>query len=120
MTDRILELEKSLLSVVCMSDRAYLEAIMDDDYLEIGQSGRIFTKADEIRALSAEKDDRRIVICNFTCQPLDDKVFLAHYLTKSGEDIIYRTSIWRMENGRLRIVFHQASLYREPVDLVES
>ncbi len=119
MNNRVLELEKSLFKHEYMSDVTYLDEIIDDNFTEVGKSGKKYNKKDVINNLSITKEDRNITIYNFTCEKLSEDIYLIHYITKSNEDNIYRTSIWRKECERVKIVFHQASLYRENVDLTE-
>lgn len=119
MTNIILELEKSLLKIEFMSDTTYLDEIIDDKYIEVGKSGKKFNKKDVIKCLSVAKEDRNIDIYNFTCDKLEENLYLIHYITKSGNDNIYRTSIWRKEYNKIKIIFHQASLYKENVTLIK-
>lgn len=119
MNNKILELEKSLFKYEFMSDIAYLNRIIDDKYIEVGKSGKKFNKKDVIKDLSILKEDRRINIYNFTCDKIEENIYLIHYITKNSNDNIYRTSIWRKENDKIKIVFHQASLYKEEIDLIE-
>ena len=119
MKNKILELEKSLFKYEYMTDIAYLNEIIDDQYIEVGKSGRKFLKNEVIKDLSILKQDRKISIYNFTCYKIDEKIYLIHYITKSNEENIYRTSIWKKENGKIKIIFHQASLYKEKVNLIE-
>ena len=119
MKNKILELEKSLFKYEYMTDIAYLNEIIDDQYIEVEKSGKQFNKEDVIKELSILKEDRKISIYNYTCELLEEKIYLIHYITKSNEDNIYRTSIWKKENGKIKIIFHQASLYKEKVNLIE-
>ena len=117
--DTILELEKSLLKKEFMSDIAYLEKILDDRFTEVGKSGRMFNKQDIISALSTLEKDRMIAIYNYVCSKIGENVYLIHYITKNGEDRIFRTSIWIGKDGQFSILFHQASLYKGNDDLIE-
>ncbi len=119
MDKTILELEKSLFQYKYMSDVTYLERILDDDYLEVGKSGKRISKKDVINELSNLKEDRNITIYNFTCDEIEKGVYLAHYITKSGDDNIFRTSVWKNEHGATKILFHQASLYKDNIELIE-
>ncbi len=119
MNKQILKLEKSLFKYECMSDATYLDKIIDDNFIEIGKSGKKYNKEDVINDLSITKEDRKITIYNFTCEKLSEDIYLIHYITKSDKGNIYRTSIWRKEYDRVKIIFHQASFYRENVDLTE-
>lgn len=119
MNNKILELEKSLFKYEFMSDITYLNEIIDDNYVEVGKSGKKFNKKDVINDLSILKEDRKITIYNFTCDKIEEDIYLIHYITKNNNDNIYRTSIWKKEYDKIKIIFHQASLYRENVNLIE-
>ena len=69
MKNKILELEKSLFKYEYMTDIAYLNEIIDDQYIEVGKSGKQFNKEDVIKELSILKEDRKISIYNYTCCP---------------------------------------------------
>jgi len=119
MNNKILELEKSLFKYEFMSDITYLNEIIDDNYVEVGKSGKKFNKKDVINDLSILKEDRKITIYNFTCDKIEENIYLIHYITKNNNDNIYRTSIWKKEYDKIKIIFHQASLYSENVNLIE-
>jgi len=119
MNNKILEAEKSLFKYEFMSDITYLNEIIDDEYIEIGKSGKKFNKKDVIKDLSILKKDRKIIIYNFTCDKIEENIYLIHYITQSNNDNIYRTSIWRKEDDKIKIIFHQASLYKENINLIE-
>jgi hypothetical protein len=119
MNKEILKLEKSLFKYEYMSNIEYLNKIIDDKYIEVGKSGKKINKKDVIDELSVLKEDRKISMHNFTCEKIEESIYLVHYITKSGNDTIYRTSIWKKENNNIKIIFHQASLYKEDVELNE-
>ena len=116
MKEKILNLEKSLFKYEYMSNIEYLDYIIDDTYEEIGKSGSIYNKNDVIKELSNLKEDRDIEIYNFKCNKISNNIWLVHYITKSNDKNIYRTSIWREEES-LKILFHQASEYKENIEL---
>ena len=116
MNEKILNLEKSLFKYEYMSNIEYLDSIIDDTYEEIGKSGSIYNKKDVIQELNNLKEDRNIEIYNFKCNKISNNIYLVHYITKSNDKNIYRTSIWREEES-LKILFHQASEYKENIEL---
>ena len=118
MFEKILELEKSLFKHVFMSNIKYLNSIIDDNYEELGKSGNMFNKSDIIQELSKLKNDRNIKIYNYSCLELSKNIWMVHYITLKDEKKIYRTSIWKKEDN-LKIIFHQASEYKEYVKLKE-
>lgn len=111
----LLELEKSLFKVEFMNDLNYLDSIIDDDFIECGKIGLFFDKKVTVEELSKLDSDRDIKIYNFTSELIDTNSYLVHYITKSGDDLIYRTSIWK--NGKL--YFHQASKLNIEIELIE-
>ena len=54
----ILDKEKSLFKYEYMKDINYLEELIDNNYKEIGKSGKVFNKEDIIEYLSNLKKDR--------------------------------------------------------------
>lgn len=119
MKSKILELEKSLFKYEFMSNIKYLMKIIDDRYVEIGKSGKRIDKNDVIQELSNLKEDRKISVYNFNCEKIDRNIYLVHYITRNSDDNIYRTSIWKKDTDKIKIIFHQASLYKEDIDLIE-
>ena len=117
--NNILELEKSLFKYEYMSNVDYLNSVIDDSYLEVGKSGYKITKKDVIDELSSLDEDRNIIIYNFSCNELSNDIYLVHYFTKKESDNIFRTSIWKKENNNFKILFHQASLYKDEINLIE-
>lgn len=61
-----------------------------------------------------------MTIYNFECKRIDANTYLVHYVTKSNDNLIYRTSIWTAdgEDERLKILFHQASTLNAHTKLV--
>lgn len=111
-SEDILNLEKSLFRLEYMRDKEYLSKILSDNYLECGKSGRLFGKQEVIEELTNLAEDRPIKIYNFSAEEKGD-IFIAHYITLSGENKIYRTSLWTKDGVML---FHQAS--KLTIDLV--
>ena len=118
MNEKILELEKSLFKLEFMHDKDYLNNILDEDYLEIGKSGRFINKFDAIDELINTQYDRNIDIYNFTCTELNKNIFIVHYITISQKDKIFRTSIWK-KDIEYKIIFHQASKLLDEVKLIK-
>ncbi|HIU57068.1 MAG TPA: nuclear transport factor 2 family protein [Candidatus Ornithomonoglobus merdipullorum] len=110
----MLSLEKDLFRAEKITDKDWLDAVLHDDFKELGKSGVIFNKKDTIDSLSAMKDGRDIKIYNFECTELKNGCCLVHYVTReTGDKLFYRTSVWI---GR-RLIFHQASELNETVQL---
>lgn len=120
MDKKILELEKSLFKLEYVSNLDYLNSIIDDSYEEVGKSGLKYNKQDVINELNNLKNDRNITIYNYSCKELSAGVWIIHYITKSNDTNYYRTSIWKKIDEDIKIIFHQASLYNEVIDLIKN
>lgn len=118
-TSPTISIPKDMLEKIGIDPEKNEAEIKDDKYIEVGKSGKKFNKKDVINDLSILKEDRKINIYNFTCDKIDEKTYLIHYITKNDNDNIYRTSIWKKEYNKIKIIFHQASLYKENITLVE-
>ena len=112
----ILELEKSLFKYEYMSNKEYLDNIIDDNYKELGKSGILFNKDDVVNYLLSQQRDRDIEMYNFSGEELMPDLWIVHYITLSDNKKIYRTSIWKHN----KIIIHQASEYKDDIDLMRS
>jgi len=98
-------LEELLLQPEVRSSPERVAALLADDFVEFGSSGRVFNKEQIIAALRGESPVKRSV-SRFECVMLSDSVALVRYrLTRS-----LRSSIWRLSDGQWRMVFHQGTL----------
>ena len=114
--ENILELEKSLLKYDYMSNKEYLNNIIADNYKELGKSGILFNKDDVVNYLLSQQRDRDIEMYNFSGEELMPDLWIVHYITLSDNKKIYRTSIWKHN----KIIFHQASEYKDDIDLMRN
>ena len=110
-------MEKKFFKFQYISDKKWLDSVLHNDFRECGQSGMLFDKMTTIEGLLSCSGDRNIEIYNFECTPLGLNCWMVHYFTKSREKMLfYRTSIW-VKDAHLKLMFHQASPFRENVNL---
>jgi len=108
-------LEESLLNPAVRRDEERLRAMLTEDFLEFGSSGRVWTRNSIIELLATEKGFFPPAIEDFLCTMLTDKVALVTYRTvrsdgKSGETLeSLRSSIWTRQGGEWRMRFHQGT-----------
>jgi hypothetical protein len=108
-------LEESLLDPAVRRDEERLRAMLTDDFLEFGSSGRVWTRKSIIELLATEKNFFPPVIEDFECSLISDKVALVTYRTsrsdsKTGEHLeSLRCSIWTRQDGEWRMRFHQGT-----------
>ena len=108
---KILVLEKELLSSEARSSTERLNKLLADDFIEIGESGRKYKKADIIELLACEKYPPQLAIRDFEITNLAGDLVLATYETrqKSGGTTL-RCSIWKRAGSHgWKIRYHQGT-----------
>ena len=113
LAERLTGLERQLLDPRVRADRRQVDALLADDFLEIGASGAVFGKAAVLHALLEE---RGIL---FETGPMhvfavDANVVRVNYVATrtAGGDVrrSLRSSWWRRHgDGEWRMVFHQGT-----------
>jgi ribonuclease HI len=109
--DELFELEQELLQPGTRHNAARLDALLHDDFMEVGKSGRLWTKETCIAALLAETDHPTTEITSFEVAPLDttQTVMLARW-TMPG---VRRSSIWVLTDSGWRMRYHQGTFSTE-------
>ena len=88
--------------------------LLADNFIEIGSSGKVYTKKQIIEELAAETD-LNISIEDFRILPLSDEIVLATYKAFISVDNIkavsysWRSSIWKFDGENWRMAFHQGT-----------
>ncbi len=107
--------EEILLDPAVRRDRARVEALLDQDFLEFGSSGRIWTREQTFELLATETYTPPSVP-DFECVLLSEGVALVTYRavrTQPGsQSFTLRSSIWTNQSGTWRMRFHQGT--RQP------
>lgn len=89
--------------------------LLADNFIEIGSSGKVYTKKQIIEELAAETD-LNISIEDFRILPLSDEIVLATYKAFISVDNIkavsysWRSSIWKFDGENWRMAFHQGTM----------
>jgi len=111
-------LEEELLQPAVRKTASRVDALLTDDFMEFGSSGRIYDKHEIINTLRSESPARRS-LTDFRALPLGPGVVLTTYRATSygasGEQPIHslRSSVWRLLDGRWQMVFHQGTPLKE-------
>jgi hypothetical protein len=114
------ELEESHLRSDVRSSQESMRALLADEFIEFGSSGRIFDRAAVIAALSGEPGFKSR-IDDFVVRSLSSEVALttyrlsAWYTSEGQARVTLRSSIWVQRAGRWLMVFHQGTLAGEGV-----
>jgi ribonuclease HI len=106
--------EEALLDPAVRRDRTQVEAMLAEDFEEIGASGRIWTR-DQILELLASEDYQPVAMEDFKCDRIAEGVALVTYRTVKTDAssglgaAALRSSIWTEESGEWRMRFHQGT-----------
>lgn len=105
-------LELELLEPRVRADRARLDALIADDFTEVGASGRVFGKQEVLTRLPKEQGTR-FVVADMQGPQLADGVVLITYRASQGADgapmSSRRCSIWAQSGEHWQMVYHQGT-----------
>lgn len=95
-------------------DRRYMDAVLADNFSEVGRSGRTYSR-EETLDLQPVDIDIELPLTDFTAVAICEDVALVRYTSvpsRAARGATHRSSVW-VNDGRWRLRFHQAT----PTDL---
>jgi len=112
----LVELEESLFTQEVRKSSEKLSELIHDDFEEVVSSGQILNKADVVAWLSKEMG-YEIHASGYEVRSLSEEIALLKYKTKTIKDnneVSYaiRASIWKHENKKWKMLYHQATLMK--------
>ena len=108
--DDVLGFEMELLRPEVRASRERLESLLDDDFVEIGASGRRWTREAIIGDLVAVPKLDDVAVSEEQVRRVSDDVILVSYVTTTGQRRVVRTSWWRRSAGTWKCFFHQGTV----------
>jgi ribonuclease HI len=108
--------ELELLDPVCRVDPGRVAALLADDFLEIGKSGRVWSRDEVVVALAAEPGMDGVAVGPMSGQQIADGLVVVRYTTHhdGGPGTVHRTGWWRQTSSGWRCWYHQATVVPEP------
>src|SRR5690348_2200111 len=108
------ELETSLHKTHVRNCADAVSALLADDFIEFGSSGRVWDKSSIIASMQREKLDQQITVEDFAARELAPDVVLVTYASQNvaGKQLRFptlRSSIWRRFDGKWQMIFHQGT-----------
>lgn len=109
-------LEEALHRPGTRRSRTAIEALLAEDFVEFGASGAVYDRDDIIDLLvHGGGETREVSSTDFALKPISgDAVLLtyeSHEMRNDGtERTALRSSIWRRQDGRWQMLFHQGTL----------
>jgi hypothetical protein len=116
--EKLLYNEERLLQSDVRTSPEVLSALIADEFIEIGNSGRFYTKQDVIDILKNESAFEG-TITNFQIMQLSSKIVLATCRMEETPKVGFQTrisvrsSLWKFTDGKWKIVFHQGTMLTE-------
>ena len=108
-------LEKLLLQPRIRHSAGDLNALIADEFIEFGSSGKVYNKKDIIK-LPGNEVTRKMTLTNFKLVQLGKNYFLTTYKIlkhdKGRKIYTLRSSIWKKEKSSYRIIFHQGTIIK--------
>ncbi|CAM3809052.1 DUF4440 domain-containing protein [Mesobacillus thioparans] len=111
--DHLLQLEEKLLTSEVRSSKTELKKVLADEFFEFGSSGRVLYKNEDfVDGISIIE----VTLSEFEIHPLSDEIVLATYRTFNDQTKQHalRSSIWKLNEGVWKMVFHQGTKTDQP------
>ena len=106
----IRRLEEALLVPEVRKSAAQIAALLADEFVEIGSSGRIYDKDQIIGQLQQESGEESLrTVSDFMAREPADGLILVTYRIIESRTV--RSSIWKKTNSEWRMVFHQETKF---------
>jgi hypothetical protein len=107
--EEVVDLELALLHPDVRRDRQWVEDLLDEDFREIGASGRLWNREETLEVLEAEQDDELVAVADMEALQVADGVVLLTYVSDRAGRRARRSAIWRRVDGRWRLLHHQGT-----------
>ena len=105
----LIDLELRLQDPATRRDAAATAELLSATFREFGASGRVWDRTGIIAELSTEAS-YQIVSENFECERLSSELALLTYVCKTPNRRTLRSSLWRLEGDKWRMLFHQGTV----------
>lgn len=105
----VLGLERELQTPGCRRDRARVMALLADDFIEVGASGRVWDRASTLEHLGTESGAAVIEVRDLSGRVIADGLVIARWDSARGGRRARRTSLWRRDPPGWRLVHHQGT-----------
>ncbi|MCU6480858.1 ribonuclease HI [Arthrobacter silviterrae] len=104
----LVELERELMDPEVRADPTRVGRLLHRDFVEFGASGRSWSREDLIVSL-AEEDGSPATLDVLTLDSVDTDTALLTYRCVGLHGTSLRSSLWRRDNGRWQLRFHQGT-----------
>ncbi|MDF1645526.1 MAG: DUF4440 domain-containing protein [Legionellaceae bacterium] len=110
MFEAVEKLEVQLLLNDMRKDESFLDSVLSEDFIEYGQSGKVYSKKDVIEHLKTESIHRSLEATNLKTRVLAEDIFQVTYVSIIDTNSkALRSSIWKRFESGWKMVFHQGT-----------
>ncbi|MFT8556436.1 DUF4440 domain-containing protein [Liquorilactobacillus hordei] len=104
---------KELEELLLFYRKEDFKKLLDENYEEIGVSGKIYNKAMEMDYVNSHQalSEKKLIISDFSSKEIGENLIMNSFKTtdKSTNKAAFRTSLWKKVNGNWQIFFHQGT-----------
>jgi hypothetical protein len=110
----LLRLEHELLQPETRKSPSRLNEMIVDSFLEIGSSGKRYSKQNVISTLQSAPETK-YSLSDFAIKEISPEITLATYrveaveLKSGNKRVSFRSSLWKKSNGKWQMLFHQGT-----------
>jgi len=104
----LVTLERELMDPEVRADAAKVAMLLHKDFAEVGASGRSWTREETMTALGGE-EPASATLEVLTLGQVDAETALLTYRSVEPRGSVLRSSLWRRDNGRWQLRFHQGT-----------
>ncbi len=101
--------ERRLHAPEVRSSRDAVSDLLDQDFREVGASGRVWDRASVLDAMAREDAPLGVVVQDMVATRLAPTVILLTYRCCGPNSSSLRSSIWRRTGDRWTVYFHQGT-----------
>ncbi|WP_374110183.1 DUF4440 domain-containing protein [Okibacterium sp. HSC-33S16] len=106
----IRDAELALLSSPVRRSPEQVRAMLHPDFVEIGRSGRRWTRDEIVAALAAAADGETPAVDEWEFVEISGDLTLATYLLRGEDGTSRHSSLWDTSSGSLVMRFHQGTV----------
>ena len=101
--------ELKLLEKDIRKNKNELEKLISKDFIEYGSSGLIYSYDETINGLLNETEEKIYKIVKMEAKIFSKNIVMILYIIDINGNISNRSSIWKKESNKWKIIFHQGT-----------
>lgn len=101
--------ELALLDPAVRADRSAAARLIDPEFLEVGQGGRLWDHTQILSEFGSASSMPHVMISEMDARAIADHLVLVTYVSTIENRSVRRSSIWRDSLEGWRVMFHQGT-----------